>query len=130
MKLQTKNNIISFFIKLKTNTHYRIKSFLKIQVIYNCLYAIFLYGDTEITYDLYKYYNGEFVFDNELYNKIHQVKYNNYIIGGKAEFKGNMYFTTGYLYVTNDMTNFTRIDFPNEKTVYDICIYKNKVQNS
>lgn len=91
------------------------------------LYAIFLYGDTEITYDLYKYYKGEFVFDNELYNKIHQVKYNNYIIGGKAEFKGNMYFTTGYLYVTNDMTNFTRIDFPNEKTVYDICIYKNNL---
>lgn len=89
------------------------------------LYAAFLYGDTEITYDLYRYENGVFVFDNQWYNKIHQVNYNNYIIGGKAEYKGNMYFTTGHLYATDDMVNFTRVVFPSKQTVYDVCADEN-----
>ena len=89
-------------------------------IFQDTLYAAFLYGDTEKTYDLYRYNDGVFVFDNEWNNKIHQIKYNHYIIGGKAEFNGSMYFTTGYLYTTGDMANFTRIAFPNDKTVYDI----------
>jgi len=94
-------------------------------VFNDTLYGAFLFGDTDITYDLYRYENGVFVFDNQWYNKIHQVNYNNYIIGGKAEYKGNMYFTTGYLYATDDMANFTRVAFPRKQTVYDICVDEN-----
>ena len=94
-------------------------------VFNNALYATFMCGDTEITYDLYRYENETFVYDNQWYQKIHQVKYTNNIIGGKAEFNGNMFFTTGYLYATADMANFTRINFPNAQTVYDISVYKN-----
>ena len=87
----------------------------------NTLYATFMYGDSEITYDLYKYEDGVFTYDNQWYGKIHQIKFTNNIISGKAEFGDNMFFTTGYLYATNDMRNFTRITFPDSQTVYDIC---------
>ena len=87
----------------------------------NTLYAAFMYGDSEITYDLYRYENGVFEYDNQWYGKIHQIKFTNNIISGKAEFGDNMFFTTGYLYATKDMRNFTRITFPDSQTVYDIC---------
>lgn len=87
----------------------------------NTLYAAFMYGDSEITYDLYRYENGVFEYDNQWYGKIHQNKFTNNIISGKAEFGDNMFFTTGYLYATEDMRNFTRITFPDSQTVYDIC---------
>ncbi|MBE5951702.1 MAG: hypothetical protein E7260_08950 [Lachnospiraceae bacterium] len=89
------------------------------------LYAVFMYGDTEVTYDLYRYENGKFVYDNQWYGKIHQIKFTNNIITGKTQFKDNMFFTTGYLYATEDMTNFTRMIFPNEQVVYDICTDEN-----
>ncbi|MBQ3598323.1 MAG: hypothetical protein II987_03550 [Clostridia bacterium] len=90
-------------------------------VFKDSLYAAFTYGDSEITYDLYKYENGVFAYDNQWYGKIHQIKFTNNIIAGKAEFGDNMFFTTGYLYATEDMRNFTRITFPDSQTVYDIC---------
>ena len=92
-------------------------------VLNDNLYATFMYGDTDITYDLYRYENGTFVYDNQWYQKIHQIKYTNNIIGGKTQFNGYMFFTTGYLYATADMASFTRISFPNSQVVYDICVY-------
>ncbi len=86
------------------------------------LYAAFRYGETEITYDLYKYENGVFVYDNQLYQKIHQIKFFNSIIASKTEFKCNMFFTTGYLYATSDMSDFTRVSFPNSEIVYDLYV--------
>ena len=85
------------------------------------LYAVFMYGDSEITYDLYRYENGMFVYDNQWYGKVSQIKLTNNIITGKTQFKDNMYFTTGYLHTTEDMTNLTYIIFPDEQVVYDIC---------
>ena len=92
-------------------------------VFNDALYATFMYGDNDITYDLYRYENGVFVYDNQWYQKIHQVKYTNNIISSKAEFNGKMFFTTGYLYATADMANFTLVKFPNSQTVYDISIF-------
>ena len=85
------------------------------------LYAVFMYGDSEITYDLYRYENGVFVYDNQWYGKVSQIEFTNNIITGKTQFKDNMYFTTGYLHTTEDMTNLTYIIFPDEQVVYDIC---------
>jgi len=96
-------------------------------VFNNNLYATFMYGDTEITYDLYRYENDTFVYDNQWYQKIHQVKHTNNIISGKTEFKGNMFFTTGHLYATSDMANFTRIKFTNSQIVYDLSVYNEKL---
>lgn len=90
-------------------------------VFKNNLYAAFRYGDSEITYDLYRYENGVFVYDNQWYGKIHQIKFTNTIITGKTQFGDHIFFTTGYLYATEDMANFTRITFPDSQTVYDIC---------
>lgn len=94
-------------------------------VLKNTLYAAFSYGETEITYDLYRYENGAFVFDNQWLKKMYGVNYTNCLIGGKAEFKGQMFFTTGYLYSTADMAKLTRINFPGNQIVYDISVYNN-----
>ena len=93
----------------------------------NSLYATFMYGDTDITYDLYRYENGSLVYDNTWYQKIYQIKFANSIISAKAEFDGRMFFTTGHLYATDDMANFTRVIFPHAETVYDICVYDQKL---
>lgn len=85
------------------------------------LYATFMYGDSEITYDLYRYENGVFVYDNQWYGKIHQIRFTNNIIAEKMQFGDNMFFTTGYLYATDDMANFTLIGFPDSQIVYDLC---------
>ena len=42
------------------------------------------------------------------------------IMTGKIQFGDNMFFTTGYLYATEDMSNFTRITFPDSQIVYDV----------
>lgn len=90
----------------------------------NNLYASFMsYDDIEITYDLYRYENETFVYDKPWSQEIQYVNYINNIIGGKAEFNGNMFFTTGYLYATADMENFTLVNFPNNQIVYDISVY-------
>jgi len=84
------------------------------------LYAAFYGFDTAVTYDLYRFDGEKFVFDNTWYGKIHQIQYSNNIIGGKAEYRGKMFFTTGYLYITEDMDEVWRIDFPHSETVYDL----------
>lgn len=89
------------------------------------LYAVFMYGDSEVTYDLYGYENGVFVYDNQWYGKVYQIKFTNTIITGKTEFKDKMYFATGYLHTTEDMENITCIVFPDSQTVYDICTDEN-----
>ncbi len=86
------------------------------------LYAVFYcYDDTALTYELYRYDGEFFVFDSTLLGKVHQIKYFNNIMGGKAEFKGKLFFATGYLYATDDMENFLRISFPDSENVYDLC---------
>ena len=92
-------------------------------VLNDTLYALFRYGDTEITYDLYKYEAGIFVYHNPWNEKIQKVKHTNNMIGGKVALNGNMFFTTGYLYATTDMTNLSCIEFPNAEVVYDISVY-------
>ncbi len=92
------------------------------------LYAVFLSKETDVVYDLYRYESGRFIFDNTWYGKIHQLPYINSIMGGKAEFGGRLFFTTGYLYVTDDMKEFLRIAFPDSENVYDLytadgCLY-------
>lgn len=95
----------------------------------NKLYAAFWQnnGDTEPTYDLYRYENGVFLFDNQWYGKLASRAYTSGIIGAKAEFKGNLFFTTGYLYVTADMSTLKRTSLPKEELVVDLLVHEEKL---
>lgn len=88
------------------------------------LYATFWYENTRdksLTYDLYRYENGEFVFFNAALNsKIKMLLLWNNLIGGKTVYKDTVFFATGFLYATNDMKDFTEIPFPNSETVWDL----------
>ncbi len=113
-------------VLLDTSTSEKVRVY-DLFVLNDTLYAFFRYGDTEITYDLYRYENGIFVYDNPWHEKIDYVVHRNNIMGGKAEFNGYIFFTTGYLYATADMANLTCIRFSNSQVVYDVCVYNNVV---
>ena len=53
--------------------------------------------------------------------------YTSGIIGAKAEFKGNLFFTTGYLYVTADMSTLKRTSLPKEELVVDLLVHEEKL---
>ncbi len=84
------------------------------------LYAIFYYGEKDITYELYRYDDGVFVYEKSLLGEIYRKKISSHIIDSKIEYDNKLYFSTGYLYVTEDMNNFERLSFPNSEIVYDL----------
>lgn len=87
------------------------------------LYATLWYEDqtkNKLTYDLYRYENGVFVFDFDLLTMVNAVEYAHIPIGGKASMAGKTFFTTGYLYVTENMHDWTRMRFPQDEIVYDL----------
>ena len=87
------------------------------------LFAAFLYSGDEISYDLYRYEDGVFVYDNDWYSKIDRRILSHSIIAEKLSYNGKIYFTTGYLYATSDMNVLERIPFSDGQTVYDITVY-------
>lgn len=84
--------------------------------------ALFLYDGEAVTYDLYRLEGDAFVFDNQWYGKVSQVRYIGNIVGGKAQHRDRLYFTTGYLYVTTDMSDCKKIVFGEGEVVYDLCV--------
>ncbi|MBQ7821705.1 MAG: hypothetical protein IJ391_05430 [Clostridia bacterium] len=85
------------------------------------VYAVFRYrvGDVK-SFDLYRYEDGEFVFDNAWYDKLEVEKYVSGFIGGDAVYKDKLWFTTGNLFVTDDMENLTKIALDEKMGVYDV----------
>ena len=94
----------------------------------NTLYAILSInlGD-DLAFDVYRYENGVFVYDNEWAGKVKKVDLSNVIITGKASFRKYTFFTTGYLYATTDMRNLVPILFPNNEVVVDIYVYEDSL---
>jgi prepilin-type N-terminal cleavage/methylation domain-containing protein len=87
----------------------------------NKLYALFAYGTYSLTYDLYQYDNGVFIFDNSWQNM--QTIKNWYVpIGGKAVFNNKLFFTTGVLYSTENMSDLKRIPFKDINNVTDLFV--------
>ena len=84
------------------------------------LYAVFYYGDPEITYELYRYEEGCFVFLQNLEEKIKTKKLTTHMIEAEAEYGGRLYFTTGNLYYTEDMKDFQCVTMPDSEVVCDI----------
>ena len=86
------------------------------------LYATLFCEAEERVYDLYRYEDGIFVYENSWDGKIKQRKYISNIIGAKSEFDGKLFFATGNLYVTDDMEKLTAITFPKLEMVCDLCV--------
>lgn len=91
------------------------------------LYATLFTIDAEnkSALDVYRYEQGVFVYDNQWIGKFSAVGYSNHLVGAKTEFGNRLFFTTGFLYVTEDMENLTQVSFPNGETVFDLIVYDN-----
>ena len=97
-------------------------------VIRDELYAFFLFRSARAgTIEIYKYSDGVFVYDNTWAGKI-KIKSIAYLpVLSKPIYHDKLFFTTGNLYVTDDMENLTQIPFPNSETVFDIASANGKL---
>ena len=88
------------------------------------LYAMFYMTENNVlTLEMYKYADGKFEYYVDLKDKIGAMNVNNRIVAAEAEFKGKFYFTTGYLFVTDNMNDFSHYKFSDPATVvYDIIL--------
>ena len=89
------------------------------------LYAFFLARTSKAgTIQIYRYQDGIFQYDNTWSKKI-KIKSISYLpILAKPVYHEKLFFTTGNLYVTEDMDVVTELPFPNGETVYDL-VYEN-----
>ena len=102
------------------NTEVRVYDFF---VCNDTLYA-FLTLDAERT--IYRYEGEAFVYDNKWSNKIVLLRDDTYVpIRAKENLNGNIYFTTGILYVTKDMKNLSAVDVGDSERITDIVLYDN-----
>ena len=102
------------------NTEVRVYDFF---VCNNTLYA-FLTLDAERT--IYRYDGEAFVYDNKWSNKIVLLRDDTHVpIRAKGNLNGNIYFTTGILYVTKDMKNLSAVDVGDSERITDIALYDN-----
>lgn len=87
------------------------------------LYASFLYGNgSPYAYELYRYEDGVFVFDNDWSGKVNRRGISYRLISEKIEYNDRLYIANGYLYVTSDMDQMTRIEFPYAETTFDLAL--------
>lgn len=79
--------------------------------------------------EVYKYQDESFVYYGDLTEKLSTglLCKNLPPIRCKATLNNTVFLTTGFLYVTKDMQNFTQISFPKSALVYDIYEYEDKL---
>ena len=95
-------------------------------VLNDTLYADFHYGNQvenkKIT-EVYRYENGKFIWCVGLGRKLNMVSMGSQNLGtpwADAVVDDTLFLTTGHLYMTTDMVDFTEIYLPNYTWVYDI----------
>lgn len=87
------------------------------------LYASLLYGNgSPYSYELYRYENGRFVFDNDWSGKVKRKSISYRLICEKVEYNNRLYIATGNLYVTTDLKEMTVVNFPYKETVFDLAV--------
>lgn len=87
------------------------------------LYASLLYGNgSPYAYELYRYENGRFVFDNDWNGKVKRKSISYRLICEKVEYNDRLYIATGNLYVTTDLDEMTVVSFPYTETVFDLAV--------
>ena len=87
------------------------------------LYASFLYGNgSPYAYELYRYENGVFVFDNDWNGKVKRRAISYRMICEKVEYNDRLYLATGNLYATSDLDEMTGVTFPYSAAVFDLAV--------
>ena len=87
------------------------------------LYASFLYGNgSPYAYELYRYENGVFVFDNDWNGKVKRRAISYRLICEKVEYNDRLYLATGNLYATSDLDEMTVVTFPYSAAVFDLAV--------
>ena len=87
------------------------------------LYASFLYGNgSPYAYELYRYENGVFVFDNDWNGKVKRRAISYRMICEKVEYNDRLYLATGNLYATSDLDEMTVVTFPYSAAVFDLAV--------
>ena len=87
------------------------------------VYATFLYQrGTEHGYELYRYEDGRFTYDNDWLGKVRRMSITYKLIFDQAVLNDRLYLATGALYVTKDMNEISRIKLPNSEIVYDVAV--------
>lgn len=102
------------------------------------VYDFFLYNDILYAYcctdsnintylELYKFENGAFHYFCDLPKNIKTKRTSYRTFNSKIEYDGNLFFTTGILYITNDLRQAERIDFLGDEAVTDLRIIQDKL---
>lgn len=90
------------------------------------LYAYFYtYYDEQNFHEIYRLEGDKFVYHSDMIANIIASKTAFALINQKVEFKGNLYFATGYFYKTTDMKTAERINVGDKTAVYDIKVIDN-----
>lgn len=86
------------------------------------LYATLSIGDSHPDYELYRYdtERGVFVFLSDLSDTLGRIKFNHQRITDTAIFEDELFFVTGKLYATGDMTSFREVKLQGVDLVCDI----------
>lgn len=112
--------------KISTYTSEFVRSY-ELFVLNNKLYADYSFMSTvdrKPVFDIYRYDNGKFVYDTGWYEKIGDQHKWYTAIGSKIAFKNRLFFTTGSLYVTDNVTDVSKVPLQAD-TVWDLMSENN-----
>ena len=87
------------------------------------LYALFV-NDAEPTFcfDLFRYAGDAFVYVSDMRAQVSYLKTSHRLINAKVTFKDKLFFTTGYLYTTENMKEIICLEPPHSKVVCDLLV--------
>lgn len=91
------------------------------------LYALFVYGNNTIFFDLFRYERDHFSHVGEFGSGISLLKISGKLVNGKTNFKNKLFFTTGQLYATEDMQDFTLLQPQHATVVCDLLTDSNRL---
>ncbi len=91
------------------------------------LYALLVYGNDALSFDLYRYDEGVFAYHCDFGKKTERLKISRKALLSKVSFGGKLFFTTGRLYATEDMQGFIPSSLNEEYTVHDLLVSDKKL---
>lgn len=102
-------------------------------VLNDTLYADFHYvnmAENKKIVEVYRYENGQFIWCVGLGKKLNMASMGSQCLGtpwADAVIDDTLFVTTGHLYMTTDMVEFTEVSLPNNKQTYDLYTYDGKI---
>lgn len=102
------------------------------------VYDFFLFNETLYAYcctnsnisthvEIYKFENGAFHYYCNLPENIKTKRTSYKTFNNNLEYNGKLFFTTGNLYVTDDLNKAERMDFPGDSAITDLRIINDKL---